>query len=126
MLKDKSVDTAVFSLLRKMKPMRQIETVELMSAMNNFTARYAHALLAATRQVRRVKFKLHSKQAALEQIGTELGMFVRRTDNQHRVEKRFSELSEDEQEAVAAELLSRARAVIAEQKIIESEAQEVA
>src|SRR5271169_2844876 len=100
MLKDKSVDTAVFSLLRKMKPMRQIETVELMSAMNNFTARYAHALLAATRQVRRVKFKLHSKQAALEQIGTELGMFVRRTDNQHRVEKRFSELSEDEQEAV--------------------------
>src|SRR5271155_5336236 len=74
----------------------------------------------------RVTFKLHSKQAALEQIGTELGMFVRRTDNQHRVEKRFSELSEDEQEAVAAELLSRARAVIAEQKIIESEAQEVA
>jgi ParB-like chromosome segregation protein Spo0J len=50
MLKDKSVDTEVFSLLRKMKPMRQIEAVELMSAMNNFTARYAHALLAATRQ----------------------------------------------------------------------------
>jgi RepB plasmid partitioning protein len=38
----------VFTLLRKMKPMRQIEAVELMSAMNNFTARYAHALLAAT------------------------------------------------------------------------------
>ena len=50
MLKDKSVDTAVFTLLRKMKPMRQIEAVELMTAMNNFTARYAHALLAATRQ----------------------------------------------------------------------------
>jgi hypothetical protein len=50
LLKDKSVDTEVFSLLRKMKPMRQIEAVELMSAMNNFTARYAHALLAATRQ----------------------------------------------------------------------------
>jgi hypothetical protein len=50
MLKDKSVDTEVFSLLRKMKPMRQIEAVELMSAMNNFTARYAHALLAATRR----------------------------------------------------------------------------
>jgi hypothetical protein len=49
-IKDKSVDTAVFTLLRKMKPMRQIEAVELMSAMNNFTARYAHALLAATRQ----------------------------------------------------------------------------
>jgi ParB-like chromosome segregation protein Spo0J len=50
MLKDKSVDTDVFTLLRKMKPLRQIEAVELMSAMNNFTARYAHALLAATRQ----------------------------------------------------------------------------
>src|ERR1700736_4689239 len=47
MLNDRSVDTTVFTLLRKMKPMRQIEAVELMSAMNNFTARYAHALLAA-------------------------------------------------------------------------------
>src|ERR1700731_1843352 len=50
MLKDKSVDTDVFTLFRKMKPLRQIEAVELMSAMNNFTARYAQALLAATRQ----------------------------------------------------------------------------
>ena len=50
LLEDKSVDTAVFTLLRKMKPMRQIEAIELMSAMNNFTARYAQALLAATRQ----------------------------------------------------------------------------
>jgi hypothetical protein len=50
MLKDKSVDTEAFSLLRKLKPLRQIEAVELMSAMNNFTARYAQALLAATRQ----------------------------------------------------------------------------
>src|SRR6202035_1574922 len=50
MLKEKSLDTEVFSLLRKMKPLRQIEAVELMSAMNNFTVRYAQALLAATRQ----------------------------------------------------------------------------
>jgi ParB-like chromosome segregation protein Spo0J len=50
MLSDKPVDTDVFTLLRKMKPLRQIEAVELMSAMNNFTARYAHALLAATRR----------------------------------------------------------------------------
>jgi hypothetical protein len=50
MLKDKSVDTEVFLLLRKMKPLRQIETLELMSPMSNFTARYAHALLAATRR----------------------------------------------------------------------------
>ena len=50
MLKDKSVDTEVFSLLHKMKPLRQIEAVELMSAMNNVTARYGQALLAATRR----------------------------------------------------------------------------
>jgi hypothetical protein len=50
LLEDKSVDTAVFTLLRKMKPLRQVEAVELMSAMNNYTARYAHALQVATRQ----------------------------------------------------------------------------
>jgi hypothetical protein len=32
------------------EPYRQIEAVELMRAMNNFTARYAQALLAATQQ----------------------------------------------------------------------------
>ena len=50
MLNDKSIDATVFRSLRKMKPMRQIDVVELMSAMNNFTSRYAQALLAATRQ----------------------------------------------------------------------------
>ena len=50
MLNDKSIDATVFQSVRKMKPMRQIELVELMSAMNNFTSRYAQALLAATRQ----------------------------------------------------------------------------
>jgi hypothetical protein len=34
----------------QMKPLRQIEAVELMSAMSNFIARYAQALLAATRR----------------------------------------------------------------------------
>lgn len=37
-------------VLRKMRPMRQIEAVELMIALNNFTCAYAKALLAATRQ----------------------------------------------------------------------------
>ncbi len=50
MPKDISIDATVFQSLRKMKPMRQIDAVELMSAMNNFTSRYAQALLAATRQ----------------------------------------------------------------------------
>jgi ParB-like chromosome segregation protein Spo0J len=49
LLKNRSIDRAVFSALRKMKAMRQIDAVELMVAMNNFTSRYAQALLAATR-----------------------------------------------------------------------------
>src|SRR5437870_3671908 len=35
-LKDRSIDASVFASLRKMKPMRQIESIELMDAMNNF------------------------------------------------------------------------------------------
>ena len=50
LLKDRPIDLAVFTALRKMKAMRQIDAVELMVAMNNFTSRYAQALLAATRQ----------------------------------------------------------------------------
>jgi phage terminase small subunit len=42
------------------------------------------------RQVSRLKFKLAGKQAALEKIGAELGMFVQRTGNRHTTEKRFS------------------------------------
>jgi ParB-like chromosome segregation protein Spo0J len=49
-LKDQSIDASVFGSLRKMKPLRQIEVVDLMSAVRNFTSRYAQALLAATRQ----------------------------------------------------------------------------
>lgn len=50
MLKDKSVNPTTFEMLRKMKPMRQIEVAELMLSVANFTASYAKALLAATRQ----------------------------------------------------------------------------
>jgi ParB-like chromosome segregation protein Spo0J len=48
MLKDKRFDTHVMRHLRKMKPARQIEATELMVSLNNFTATYAAALLAAT------------------------------------------------------------------------------
>lgn len=49
-LKDRPVNPQVFDILRKMKPYRQTETAELMASMNNFTATYAKAILAATRQ----------------------------------------------------------------------------
>lgn len=49
-LKDRSVNPNVFDTLRKMKPYRQTEAAELMVSMGNFTAAYAKAILAATRQ----------------------------------------------------------------------------
>jgi hypothetical protein len=49
LLKDKVVSSEVFSLLRKMKPLRQITVVELMIAGGNLTTTYARALLSGTR-----------------------------------------------------------------------------
>lgn len=49
-LKDRPINPHVFSILRKMKPLKQTETAELMVAMNNFTATYAKAILAASKQ----------------------------------------------------------------------------
>ncbi len=48
LLKNKRVSLGVFSILRKMKPMRQIEVAELLLASTNFSVPYAKALLAAT------------------------------------------------------------------------------
>lgn len=48
LLKDRLVPMTTFSELRKMKPMRQIEAVELMIAMNKFSVNYARSLVGAT------------------------------------------------------------------------------
>lgn len=48
LMKDKHCPINTFLSLKKMKPLRQVEAVELMIAMNNFTVPYASALLAAT------------------------------------------------------------------------------
>jgi len=48
LLKDKMVSGNVFSLLRRMKAIRQIEVATLMSDSNNYTISYTKALLAAT------------------------------------------------------------------------------
>lgn len=50
LLKDKNVNTATFDTLRKMKPLRQMEAAELMITAGNWTASYAKALLAGTKQ----------------------------------------------------------------------------
>jgi hypothetical protein len=49
LLKDRMVIPRVFSILKKMKPMRQIDACEMMIAANRFTASYAGMLLATTR-----------------------------------------------------------------------------
>lgn len=48
MLKDQHFAANLGSTLRKMKPTRQVECVELMLTANNMTVAYAEALLAAT------------------------------------------------------------------------------
>ena len=48
MLKDQQFAANLGSTLRKMKPTRQVECVELMLTANNMTVAYAEALLAAT------------------------------------------------------------------------------
>jgi ParB-like chromosome segregation protein Spo0J len=49
-LKEKPVNARIFDILRKLKPHKQFAAVEMMASMNNFTASYARAILAATRQ----------------------------------------------------------------------------
>ena len=48
LLKDRQFASAISNTLRKMKPMRQVECVELMTSANNLTVSYAEALLVAT------------------------------------------------------------------------------
>jgi len=50
LLKEKAINPVTFEVLRKMKPMRQIEVSELMQSASNFSSSYAKALLAATKQ----------------------------------------------------------------------------
>lgn len=50
LLRDRSVNPQTFEILRKLKPLRQIEAAELMVSAGNFSTSYAKALLAATRQ----------------------------------------------------------------------------
>lgn len=47
-LKDTACPQAVFDILRRMAPVRQVEAVELMLGQNNFSLMFAKALLVAT------------------------------------------------------------------------------
>jgi hypothetical protein len=54
LLKDKICPLAVFDVLRKMSPIRQIEAAELLINANNFSVSYASAILAGTPQAQLV------------------------------------------------------------------------
>ncbi|MDB0510589.1 ParB N-terminal domain-containing protein [Ralstonia solanacearum] len=54
LLRDRQFSTELVRALRKMKPTRQVECVELMIAANNVTVAYAEALLVATPAARLV------------------------------------------------------------------------
>ena len=67
LLKDREFTTNVSRVLRLMKPLRQVECVELMTGANNLTTTYADALLAATPADMLVDGKKPKKRVGLTQ-----------------------------------------------------------
>ena len=61
LLRDRQFSTELVRALRKMKPTRQVECIELMIAANNVTVAYAEALLVATPAARLVDGKKPAK-----------------------------------------------------------------
>jgi ParB-like chromosome segregation protein Spo0J len=70
LLKDQQFSPSLSRVIRRMKPTRQVECIELMLAANNITAAYAEALLASTPTDRLVEGKRRPRRvvASQEQI----------------------------------------------------------
>ncbi|ARS57768.1 chromosome partitioning protein ParB [Ralstonia solanacearum FJAT-91] len=67
LLRDRQFSAELVRALRKMKPTRQVECVELMIAANNVTVAYAEALLVATPAARLVDGKKPAKLIGVTQ-----------------------------------------------------------
>lgn len=67
LLKDKQVTKSIFQVLKKMKPMRQIEAAELMVASNNYTHPYVLALFFATKSTELVNPKTNKSTNSVSQ-----------------------------------------------------------
>jgi hypothetical protein len=78
MLKVRMVAQDVFRALRQMKPIRQIETVEMMISANCFTQNYARMVLAATRPEMLVEKK---KKPATEVSSVDIARMEREMEN---------------------------------------------
>lgn len=68
LLNDKHVPINTIGELKKLKPLRQIEAVQLMIAMNKFTVTYARSLVTATPEAMLVRPKKPIKGLSQEQI----------------------------------------------------------
>lgn len=86
LLKDKAVADDTFKSLRKMKPFRQLEAVELMVSANNYTANYAKALLATTKPS-----DLHRPDGVKKATGLS-------SEQMARLEREMSSIGEDYKE----------------------------
>lgn len=80
MLKVRMVSQDVFRALRLMKPIRQIETVEMMISANCFTRNYARMVLAASRPEMLVETK---KKATTEVSAVDIARMEREMENLH-------------------------------------------
>jgi len=77
LLKDKQCPMAMFEVLKKMRPMRQIEAAELLINANNFSVAYASAILAGTPHTQLIDARRPKKitgvtPAAMARMETEL------------------------------------------------------
>jgi len=68
MLSDRQFSVKLSAMLRKMRPMRQLECVELMASANNFTLSYARALLLASPEQMLVGEKKKPNAMSREQL----------------------------------------------------------
>ncbi|MCF8186595.1 MAG: ParB N-terminal domain-containing protein [Sulfuritalea sp.] len=67
LLKDRQFSADISRVIRKMKPTRQVECIELMVSANTITVAYAEAMLAATSSEMLVEGKRPAKMAGLSQ-----------------------------------------------------------
>jgi hypothetical protein len=67
LIKDRRVSPKAFAALRKMKPVRQVEAVQLMRSSNIYSARFALALLAGTGKNMLVEPDQNAEKIAPEQ-----------------------------------------------------------
>ena len=103
LLKDREFTTNVSRVLRLMKPLRQVECVELMTGANNLTPTYADALLAATPADMLVDGKKPKKRVGLTQ--EEMSRMEREMAN---VQGQYKLVEEDYGQDVLNQQLARA------------------